>query len=510
MSSNCRCSRLQSGIALATLSEALPFLKTGQVLTTKGLALLVLNAKDEIETPLPHKQIRFAATCVLNHEPVLLNGTLAQLGKAHIDQFRSEDVPMVQHAPVACARVSVFRDQWEGAWEVFSGQPVKLCLQRLLPLQTCSAEDCECIRWHPVDEEASDVLLDVFRRQFFNDSGKPVNAEQATHFSFTIRYAKAQEVSLLKLSGVGGVFIEPRTEDAMQPSDNYHVVWLPHLDFQQVQHRAQCEPQCLGLARRGPKYGVRVCEGHFQQVFCSLKPDALFLPPGPRSTWSCGPWPYGADRKSLAKVFKQWAWNARPMQPSQAVAGGIMWIVQAVSDPPQATAVLPHGQIVITKCDKPQAISTPDASVICQSETLRLCEVNNSAKVDPLQVKDPWQAALSQAAPAQQPQVTTQLQELEARLERSLLAKLPAEKMEVDDHESRLMSLETQMQQLASRQQAVEVAVQDHQAQSSSQMQSLQAQLMSKLELQNQNMQQMFAAQTATLEGILAKKGRYD
>lgn len=127
---------------------------------------------------------------------------------------------------------------------------------------------------------------------------------------------------------------------------------------------------------------------------------------------------------------------------------------------------------------------------------------------DPLMLNDPWKAALSQAkaAPMIQQGGRTELQELESRVERSILAKLPAEKMETDDHSDRLRMLETQFQQLASRQQSLEQVVSDNHSQSTAQVQSLQAQMVAQMEVQGTQLQSMFEHQMARIEAMMSPK----
>ena len=91
-------------------------------------------------------------------------------------------------------------------------------------------------------DQVQDVVLDVFKRQFFTDAGRPVRAHQASHFSVQIRYLKQQEAAVLKCSGVAGMYIEPRLPDSSMPSDEYQVVWMPQVSFTEAQHAMQCEP----------------------------------------------------------------------------------------------------------------------------------------------------------------------------------------------------------------------------------------------------------------------------
>ena len=99
---------------------------------------------------------------------------------------------------------------------------------------------------------------------------------------------------------------------------------------------------------------------------------------------------------------------------------------------------------------------------------------------------------------------------MEERLEKSILAKLPCERMETDEEDNRVSQLEAQIQHLASRQQSLEGLVNEHLHQHTAQVQTLQTQVMSQLEVQRSQMKGMFDDQMSKLEAILAKKGRFD
>eukprot|EP00435_Cladocopium_sp_Y103_P059078 s1324_g21.t1 len=323
---------LSTGVALATYQDALPFMKSGALLTSKALAIIVLNHQTDLDTTLQWSTIRFAARCTLNQEPMLLQGTLLQLGQTPVCQSVSKGISECPTTEVACARVTVYFDQWPEDREDFNFRPVKHILKCLPMLATCrSGQPCTCPAFHPAANEC-DAILDVFRRSFLTDGGKPVKSDKATHFCVFLRYAKSLEPAVLAKSGCAGIYIEPKTEDALQPHGGYQVVWLPQMSFEEICHKARCEATGLGITRTGNRYGIRVKAEDFSRAFASLKPDAVFLVPGQREEYQCGPWPFGLDRKSLAKVFKEWGWSARPLQPQQSVQGGLMWTVQAVSE----------------------------------------------------------------------------------------------------------------------------------------------------------------------------------
>ena len=498
---------LASGVALVSYQDAQPFLQSGRQLTGKGLALLVLNGPDELVTNLPWSSIRFAAKCAVNQQPVLLSGHLVQLGGQSIGPYFRSDGHAVADVPVACARLTVFADQVPQDWDTFSAHPFKHLLAMLPPLQSCRNEECQCDKWH-VDQmsQVHDVLLDVFKRQFFTEAGRPTKPQSANHFSVHIRYLKSQELALLRLSGTHGIYVEPRLPDSTSPSDEFQVVWLPQATFATAQHQAQCEPLCIGLARSGRRFGLRVAAKQFQQLFQKLKPEGQFLSPGARQLWHCGPWPYGSDRKSLGKVFTEWSWQARPLQPAKPITGGVMWLIQSVAPPPQTVYNMAHGQVVISKCDSLRDGMMTTGSVVGPQSTVDLCAATSST--DPWLVRDPWQQAIQQMPKQQSPDVASHLQEMEDRMTQHILDKLP-QGMETDETENRLQLLEHQLHQLATRHQSLENTVTEHHRQNSAQVQTLQAQMMSQMEVQSTQMARMFEDQMTKLETILSKKGRY-
>eukprot|EP00435_Cladocopium_sp_Y103_P050509 s360_g15.t1 len=502
---------LSTGVAIANAQDVQPCLKSGALLTSKALAIIVLSQSD-LDTTLQWSTIRFAARCSLNQEPMLLHGVLLQLGQKPVYQCGSNHSPISPTPAIACARVTVYADQWHDDWEDFCTRPVKHILRRLPMLVTCrTGAACQCPGWHPADDEC-DAILDVFRRNFFSDGGKPVKPDKAAYFCVFIRYAKQLETQVLATSGCQGIYLEPKTEDALQPHADYQVIWLPQLTFEEICHKARCEATGFGLARTGPRYGLRVKAADFPRAFANLKPDAVYLAPGQRVEYLCGPWPYGIDRKSLAKVFKEWGWAARPLQPQQGVQGGLMWAVQAISEPQQNVISMPHGQVVVSRSKPLQPPPTLSTPVIGPTDTVKLCSAKDAkSSVDPWLKDDPWKNALH-ATPltVASASSTNALQELEQRLEQTILAKIPppSDSMEVDGQEDRLQQLENQMNALAKRQSTLEVTVADNHAQSTAQVQSLQQQMAGQFEVQSKQLQTMLSDQMTRIETILAKKPR--
>ena len=183
-----------------------------------------------------------------------------------------------------------------------------------------------------------------------------------------------------------------------------------------------------------------------------------------------------------------------------------MWLIQSVAPPPQTVYNMAHGQVVISKCDSLRDGMMTTGSVVGPQSTVDLCAATSST--DPWLVRDPWQQAIQQMPKQQSPDVASHLQEMEDRMTQHILDKLP-QGMETDETENRLQLLEHQLHQLATRHQSLENTVTEHHRQNSAQVQTLQAQMMSQMEVQSTQMARMFEDQMTKLETILSKKGRY-
>lgn len=147
-------------------------------------------------------------------------------------------------------------------------------------------------------------------------------------------------------------------------------------------------------------------------------------------------------------------------------------------------------------------------SVMAPQSTVDLCATTSTA--DPWLKSDPWQQAIQQVPKQPCPDVSSHLQEMEDRMTQSILDKLPHERMDTDDTENRLHALEQQMHMMANRQQSLEQTVTDNHHQHSAQVQTLQAQMVSQMEVQNTQMARMFEDQMSKLETILSKRSRHE
>lgn len=124
--------------------------------------------------------------------------------------------------------------------------------------------------------------------------------------------------------------------------------------------------------------------------------------------------------------------------------------------------------------------------------------------------QDPWQhyASPSKVEP------TSAIRAFETEIEKSVLSKLPPPNQE---HESRLTSLESQVQTLMSQQVQLEHHMRDSDTQHAKQFQHMQSQINHQgqqihgaIQSQEQNIQAMFTTQMAEIRSLLSKRPRGD
>ena len=167
-----------SGLAFATVNEASPYLQEGKSLSISPLALLTTS-------PVPHEQVgllpvqnlRFPVLYQGTQEPVLVQGSLIQLGDEIITRQLERNPPSLEALPTETMRLIVFRDEFEaagGSWDSMCQGPLKQLFQAVPGLTVCRGAACggQCPKHHcPVDQEYESLLTDVWERRWSRTDG---------------------------------------------------------------------------------------------------------------------------------------------------------------------------------------------------------------------------------------------------------------------------------------------------------------------------------------------------
>ena len=510
---------VSSGVVLMSCQEAEPYLRAGTKVSQEPLALAILSRQDGgITTALPHATITVPCRCVLDHEPVLADVTLVQIGQGLVEKAIDPTVVQIDSLDVVTLKILAYRDELKGEWKEFCQAPIR-CLVSLLPkLKRCHDASCDCEAWHNHESlTIKDPILDVWRRQFLRSGLKPCPAEEADIFTVCIRIPKCILAPLLTHSGMAGAYCEPRTPDGKDILPDYTVVWTPRHSLQEMQHLMRTNPAVTGLARLGDRRGLRVRVDQAKASHQLIRPDSVYLPNGPKHVYTVGPMPYGVDRQAVGRILSKTGWECRPLQPTTPCPGrGAMWLVQSTEEPAKPIVHTSHGEIVITKQKQEVGGPVNMPAPIASAATLALCGASPSATAaenDPWIKQDPWGAYKPSSAMTAPTGPTEGMKQLEDRIQSAVMAKLqpPVE----DDMPERVHVLEDQVQQLLAKQQGLEHQMHEYNGQHTQQIAALQGQVQAQsqqlhghLENQNQTIQSLFEQQMTQIRGLLSKRPR--
>ena len=515
------------GVAITTCDELEPFLKSGKQISDGAVGAFVLNASEgHLTTPLPWIQCRIAVRCKANGEPILVTGFLIQLGKNVISLAKKSHAVDAGDVNATCIKVSVYRDCFPGDWDEFVKSPVRQVLQHLLPLQVCDCDEpCDCSRWHRTSKcSIRDPVLDVWRRQWLGMNFKQVTPQQADVFVVNVRYVQEVEDLVLAMSGLNGLFLEPRSVDSRLPNQDYQVIWMPRTNLAELNHLKQMTPEIVGVARLGSRFGIRTKLEHVTSVGQQIKPEAILLSSGTRLDYEVGPIPYGMDRAAVAALFANLGWKIKPIGPLKSVEGGlgILWHIHATSEPGDVVFATKHGDVVVTKKEaRPNFQRRSVVPTVASQATMQLCSLagDGAGGEDPLFKNDPWSQAISKVkiTNAVTAEPLLNMRHVEARIEKAVLAKMPkqAEPMEVDsggsnvtEHANRLEQLEAQVTKLTQGHMTLEAKMEESQRRVDAQFSQMHHQVAVQLDSQNSHMEELFKSQLSQIESLLGKRAR--
>ncbi len=440
--------------------DAYSYLKLTSPISKAGLAILVLEHQD----PALHgvgELLRFPARCVPTGEPIILTVKLVQAGSIRVSRHCPAQQLSVEEVPTSVIRALVFRDECDVPWSQFLEHPVRHIVNQNTLLQDKGEKD----------EDGNHLILDVWDRQTLSKKFGKAKGEEADMFIVCIRVAIEDPRAILQLSGKFGTYFEPRSSDGRSPCEHYHVVWLNKVSKSDAVTAQQVASIWTSVVRHGDRFGLRTTRDLAPQLHEHHKPNSPFLPGQTVNKYLVGPFPFGATRVGILKIFKSWQWNARPNQPrGRAIDGkGVLWECQAPSKPEYEVYHLSHADVLITELPSKKGENKPTNDILASSRTIAALKQSQQQQgADPWFVgEDPWaayqpNAKVPRAQPAQAS--NSQFAVLGANLEKQITAQVmqqveqklggeDASMGSVDDH--RLQMLEKKINQ-------VEKTFQDH------------------------------------------------
>ena len=501
------------GVVLMSIQDAGPYLRLVKPITKYGLAILLLE-HDHPSCADLGSVLRFPCRFEKTGEPILISARMIQIGNMSVTRNLPQHQTCVDEVETNVVRAVLFRDEISGNWHDIVEKPVRHILQQL-GLDTMGA------------------VLDVWDRQFLDHKMTKSSPAKSDIFVTSLRVADIDWKPLMMASGQQGLYIEPRSPDGRGPSVDYRVTWLPRTDKATAIANVQSSDVQVCLARTGLKYGLRSLVQDAEKVHNSHKSHLPFLDTTSVLKFVAGPFPFGATRASLQKVFQSWSWSARAVQPKgrSPDGSGISWEIHASQAPECLVYSMKHGDIIISEISKPKKVQEQSRQdILASAKTLSMMRSQPAGSVrnpdvDPFVVDDPWASynptskvprvsAGSQQNVLKPPSLDIVAATIDKKIAEAfsqVAVKPPgfdeempsASDSRVDLLEGRIMQLE----QAVSNQHQQQV---QHQAQVQQQFQNVQTQIETQQTSLQSHFDQKMSEQLAQIERLINKKQRME
>ena len=285
-----------TGVCLLDPSRAAAWLAHQSNLSQDELAIVVLG-RCECPAHSPGKRVQIPAFCA-DGEPLVLSGCLHDLGRKKVSISRVDTNILMPDSVVVS--FTVCKDELSvEKWEEIMRMPVKATL-------SLSGIDVT-------------LLAPPWGRVFQRLKTK-VPAEEATSLQFHARISKDDLTKVLQISGTRAVYTTAKSEDR-KVSDDFQVVWMPHLSLVDLQVTAASYPAHRGIVRsmKGGDSkitrGLRFRRSDFKKAFSELRPqDTVPSDIPPTCVFKISPVPIGASSENVQTWLDSLTWKAKPLR----------------------------------------------------------------------------------------------------------------------------------------------------------------------------------------------------
>ena len=279
-----------SGIKLVDESEAIGLLQALRGVQPDELGLLVLGHS----CPAPEEcngHLTFPATSVACGSKLLLAGCLHNVGGRRIRTHVADDI-RVDLPNQCCCTIDCYADELDqDAWTSLLTAPVR--------------NAAEAFKKQGVEAPFTDPW-----GRAFSLAAKPSLPALADKMSFQARVAHDRLDALLAASGHNHFYVTPRAIDRSILT-SYAIIWIGTCRAEALRASLQVPGQ-LGLARVKNRYGLRVAEKRFAEVFAQLRPGQM-IPTKVQVTkmFRVGPLPPEAGAAEIVTWAGKAAWNVK-------------------------------------------------------------------------------------------------------------------------------------------------------------------------------------------------------
>ncbi|CAE6969160.1 ngoBIM [Symbiodinium sp. CCMP2592] len=357
-----------SGIKLVDEPEAAALLQALRGVQPDELGLLVLGHS----CPNPAEcngHMCFPATSKETGARLLLAGCLHNVGGRRNKVRESNDI-QVSLPELNCCSFECYADEFEDAtWQNLVQAPVRAVLDK---------------------DGLAKPFSDPWGRSF-SQAGRPALATLADRLYFQARVPTDQLDKLLVLSGHNHVYVTPRKMDRTIVQA-YSIVWLGASRADAL-HASLQVPGQLGIARAKAKFGLRIPAARFTDVFAQLRPGQIIPNKVAVSQlYRIGPLPQEVGNEALVEWATQAGWQIRVIKS----LGARHWLIGAAAPPPTIYPAF-NGQTILISAVGDRHSEPPvvqSGSLPQRSSPLPAKETQRKGE-DPWLINDPWSRAVS-------------------------------------------------------------------------------------------------------------------
>ena len=472
------------GVVAFTEPEVQPYLHHAPAAAV-GIGFLVLSPYSEAIAQ-QGQIVRFPVQSKVTSEPMLVSAVLLQRGAVQIVRNMPAQPAAVEQVSTQTIKCLLYKDQLQDQWQSVISAPVKFIIGMVEALQVCKLPECSCPKWHPHTQKSDTPILDVWQRDFLSIHFQKIRQSDAQIYAVAMRVTAEVYSDLFAVSGNGGLYIEPRSDDGRGQDEKYHTIWIPRQPLSEIKALQAILTTHVSLIRVGFRYGFKVRVDEAEQVHSQINPHEPFIAGASKATYRVGPFPWGTTKKAIQVLFAQWQWQARPVHTIAKAkdSSGLMWLVHASSPPAALVFQLQHGDVVIHQ--ETSAIKEPWRPPQVQASNVEFREKKDIEF-------DPWAEAASRL-PRQESVTHAQIATIEANLEQKLTKRFQTAAEESDVSmsaplEPRVAQLEQQLAALQTRSGVIETKVDYVHKQVEQQSSKFEAALDSKLSEQMQRIE---------------------
>ncbi len=350
----------RSGVFLATMSDAIPWLKEGQPLSADELGMIVMG-DSQVNTSLPQKAILLPCEdCQGNH--FLLSATLVQFGSKAI-KIKPLDDQKISGGECKVSAVTLWKQDWSlEEWNAAVSQTVQFVKEAFA-------------------FDLPDVIVSCWGRSLRKGRQVATNAE-ATSIQLHCSVVADHFNSFLAKSGFNRLWTTPKKQDG-RISDDYRILWVPG-ELQHVTAIAAGLSGCAGLVRGKTSLGLRFAMASFEAAWKHVHPKETVPEHIPATfVFKVEPLPFGCSPQQLEDWAKHVNWKCRPLRAT----GPCAWLVCAAAMPPSTTLAF-NGSPLLVRLLPPR--NSPTVRTIVAGPRYVAKASSETASVPSNLAFDPW------------------------------------------------------------------------------------------------------------------------